>query len=693
MSTQDRHVRTYLEEARELLGELEEAVLELEEDMSNAELINRIFRAMHTIKGSGAMFGFDEVAAFTHHVESALDRVRNGEIAVTKELIGLVLAARDEISSMLFPETKVDGGNTESREHIIARFRALVPGEPEERAKEPGPPPVVSAVNVESTYRIRFVPGRDALRFGMDPLAVLSELESMGSLWVTAVTESVPGLEEVNSEECYLGWDMTLVTTAGLNAVRDVFIFFEGGCELVIDELAHEDIAAQRLGDILVKRGDVRPEDLEKAVSTQKRLGEILALSGVVPREKIESALVEQRVARQQVEKQGGTSIRVASEKLEQLINIVGELVTTQAQLTQAAASSGDAELLNTVERVELLTNELRDCVLGVRMLPIGSTFGKYKRLVRDLSADLGKEVEFTSEGDETELDKTVIEKISNPLVHLIRNSLDHGIETPEEREAAGKPRRGHIRLSAAHAGGEVVLCVEDDGKGLDTEVIGRKAMEKGLVGEAKNLNESELLNLIFQPGFSTAKKVTDVSGRGVGMDVVRREIESLRGSVDLASRPGKGTTVTIRLPLTLAIIDGLLVESGQERYVIPLHHVKECVELTKRDIEKSHQRHVMDYRGNIVPYIRLNEFFGIRDRSEVPIEQVIVVEVEDTATGLVADRIIGEKQAVIKPLGRVLKDAEGVSGATILGDGTVALILDVPQLTRSAEREAAIVH
>jgi len=702
MTMEDKHAQTYLEEARELLAELEEAVLELENNMSDMELVNRIFRAMHTIKGSGAMFGFDAVAGFTHHVETVLDQVRNGVIPVTNDLAGLILAARDEISSMLFGASEADSAG---REEIIAALRSLLPGEKNEggvagaETKEAVPDSgaevqPVSSRGMRATYRIRFIPGSDTLRYGNDPIALLNEMDNLGELRVTALADRIPCLEEINYDDCYLGWDMTLISEADINAIRDVFIFVEDSSEVAIEKIANEttigDAVTEKVGEILVARGDVPAEAVERAAKDQKKIGEILIEAGTVSKEKVNSALVEQHIIRQQAERHSATSIRVAAEKLDQLINIVGELVTTQAQLTQAAGSNGNSELLTAVEGIERLTGELRDCVLGVRMLPIGSTFAKFKRLVRDLSAGLGKEVDFITEGDETELDKTVIEKIGDPLVHLIRNSLDHGIETPEKRETSGKPRRGIIRLTAAHAGGEVIIAVEDDGKGLDTEAIVRKAMEKGLIDDAKSLSDSQIFNLIFQPGFSTAEVVTDVSGRGVGMDVVRREIEALRGSFDIQSKKGKGTTVTVRLPLTLAIIDGLLVESGRERFVIPLHHVQECVELTGRDINNTHGRHVMNVRDRLVPYVRLSEFFVTSDREALSIEQVIVVQAEDFTTGLVVDRIVGEKQAVIKPLGKMFRQADGVSGATILGDGTVALILDVPQITRCAQREEA---
>jgi two-component system chemotaxis sensor kinase CheA len=696
MNAEDKHVQTYLEEARELLAELEESVLELEGDMSNMELVNRIFRAMHTIKGSGAMFGFDAVADFTHHVETALDHVRNGAIPVTRELTGLILTARDQIASMIYGMNDPDSEGTENQAKIIAGLHSLLPEETKAGQKKQ----VTSiteakpyGTEAERAYRIRFTPGRDILRYGNDPLALLGELEALGRLWVTAITDSIPVLEDMDYEVCYVAWDMALVSGADLNAIRDVFIFVEDTSEVIVEQIDNGtsgDSTGDKIGEILLARGDVVAEDMATALSRQAnpKLGEILAESGAVSKEKVESALVEQQVLRQQAQKRASASIRVAAEKLDQLINLVGELVTTQAQLTQAAQAHADSALLSAVERVENLTNELRDCVMGVRMLPVGSTFATFRRLVRDLSVELGKEVDFITEGDDTELDKTMIEKISDPLVHIIRNSLDHGIETPEERESSGKLRRGTIRLKAGHAGGKVVISVEDDGRGIDTEKVARKAMEKGLIDSAKSLSESLLLNLIFLPGFSMARTVSDISGRGVGMDVVKREIEALRGTVNIRSAKGQGTAIQIGLPLTLAIIDGLLVDSGGEQYVIPLHHIQECLELMRREIDSVHGRCVINVRGKLIPYIRLSDFFSIPAKQSLALERVIVVQSEHYMAGLVVDRIIGERQTVIKSLGRSFGKTEGISGATVLGDGTVALILDVAQMMQCAHQE-----
>jgi two-component system chemotaxis sensor kinase CheA len=411
---------------------------------------------------------------------------------------------------------------------------------------------------------------------------------------------------------------------------------------------------------------------------------------GFVSQDKVEAALAEQKHVNELQEKQkieqAVATIRVAADKLDKLVDLVGELVTVQARLTQKANTSNAPELLVISEEVERLTEELRDNTMSIRMVPIGATFSKFKRLVRDLSQSLQKEIELSTEGAETELDKTVIEQLNDPLVHIIRNSIDHGIESPNEREAAGKPREGMLHLSARHSGANVLVEISDDGNGLDSELIRSKAVERGIIQSDAALSEKEIFNLIFEPGFSTAKKVTGVSGRGVGMDVVKRTIDLLRGSVEIMSEKGTGTTITLKLPLTLSIIEGLLVAIGSNFFVLPLSSVEECLQLTHEDIARSHGRHIANVRGEITPYIRLREKFGIKGHMP-DIEQIVITEVDRTRIGFVVDSVIGQYQTVIKSLGRVYRDVDGVSGATILGDGSVALIVDLNHLVHSVER------
>jgi two-component system chemotaxis sensor kinase CheA len=690
----DKYRETYREEACELLSELETALLDLEKSPGDQDLVSRVFRAMHTIKGSGAMFGFDDIAAFTHEIETVFDRVRQGEIPVTKEVVNLTLSASDQVRRM------VDGKLVDetAKRDVLDAFRKMLSDiqQPEEKHPElsaiGGPQSTMKCV----TYRIRFRPNPDIFAMGTNPVLLLDELGALGTHQVTAQTNSIPPLNEMDPEVCYLYWDVILTTDAGVNAIKDVFIFVADECELKIDVIDDEEILEgdsgyKRIGDILVERGDVGEEELKEALNAQKRIGELLEERGTVAKDIIRSALAEQqrvKEARQtRQEKTLASTIRVAADKLDTLVDLVGELVTVQASLSQKAATCQDPELVSISEEVERLTAELRDNTMGIRMMPIGTTFSKFKRLVRDLSSDLGKEVLMTTEGSETELDKTVIERLSDPLIHIIRNSIDHGIEPPEVREACGKDRQGTIHLSAVHSGAHVLIQISDDGQGLDPERIRATAVEKGLISEDAELSESEIFSQIFVPGFSTASKVTDVSGRGVGMDVVKRGIEGLRGSIEIHSVKGSGTTITLKLPLTLAIIDGLLVQIGETHFVLPLSSVEECVELTLEHRMSKSGRHLMKVRDEIVPYVPLRELFGI-SLDKPRIEQIVIAELDGHRIGFVVDQIVGEHQTVIKNLGKIYRNAKGFSGATIMADGTVALILDVHGLLDVARTE-----
>ncbi len=691
---------TFKEEVYELLAELEASLLELEKTPQDQELIARSFRAMHTIKGSGATCEFHDVASFTHDIETALDLVRKGKMAASKELIDLTLAARDHIKAML--DAYYYGGTVDATKarSILISLRKLVPSLDEKNA-----PAASLHEDAESskgsaeknvTYRIRFRPNQNIFVLGIDPLLMLEELRQLGSCRVVAQTDDIPPLADNNPELCYTYWDIILTTDRGVNAIQDVFIFVKDDCELkieVIDEdgVLDDEVSYKKLGDILLERGDLTSPDLQSVLKAKKRFGEILVENGLVAGNKIESALAEQQAVREAREKRQEadmtSSIRVSTEKLDTLVNLVGELVTVQARLSQTAFTRQIPEFVSIAEEIERLTTNLRDNTMNIRMLPIGTTFSKFKRLVRNLSQELSKEIELTTEGAETEMDKTVIERLSDPLVHLIRNSIDHGIEKPGVRESLGKPRQGTLHLSASHSGPSVVIRIRDDGKGLDTAAIRSKAIERKLLSAEAELSEQELFSLIFAPGFSTAQEITSVSGRGVGMDVVKKTIDSLRGTIDVSSERGVGTTITLNLPLTLAIIDGFLTRIGAENFIFPLTMVEECVELTRKDIESAHGRHVANVRGQIVPYVRLREQFRIGGTGP-DIEQIVITRVENQRVGFVVDTIIGEHQTVLKSLGKFYQDVEGVSGATILGNGTVALILDIPNLVRLAEQQ-----
>jgi len=691
----DQFKQTFKDEAYEHLAELESSLLELEETPDDVELVGRVFRSMHTIKGSGAMFGFDDIAHFTHEVETVFDLVRNGKLAVTNELVNLSLKARDRIRSML------DGDGSDhdlaASEELVGAFRRLA--EAGEAALSPLSPytteaPTDGDQGSKITYRIRFRPLPGIFKNGTNPIALLNELRGLGMCTVVAQTADVPLLAAIDPDSCYLFWDVILTTTLGQDAIRDVFIFVEDDCDLQItiiddsDGLDHDE-DYKRLGEILVERGDLSPADMHNVLAAHKRFGERAVEAGIANRGQIASALAEQQhvrgVRQERKSEESTSSIRVPSERLDVLINLVGELVTIQARFTQTALSRDDEEFIAIAEEVERLTVELRDNTLNIRMLPIGSTFSKFKRLVRDLSQELGKQIEMTTSGAETELDKTVIEKLNDPLIHIIRNSIDHGIELPEIREQNGKPAQGSVHLSATHSGDSVVITIRDDGAGLDRDAIRAKAIEKGLISASAELSDQEIFSQIFAPGFSTAKQVTSVSGRGVGMDVVKRAIDALRGSIAISSVRGRGTTITVKIPLTLAIIESLLVQVGNDCFVIPLPLVSECIELTQEDIAQAHGRNLTRIRESIVPYIPLRERFGIS--GPLPeLQQIVIVTLEGRQVGFVVDQVIGEHQTVIKSLGKYYLHVQGVSGATILGDGTVALILDIPMLIQSAE-------
>ena len=690
----DIHRAAFKEEAYENLALLETALLELEDEPGNSDLIGTVFRYMHTIKGSGAMFGFDDIASFTHEVETVFDLVRSGQIAVNRELINLTLSARDLIRSMLDHSEDGVASDRSETEELAASFRRMVPdfarnGPPAKEAVKAAP----SEKGRDKAYFIRFKPAPELFASGNNPVGLFNELATLGPVTVTSQTEAIPLLEEIDPELCFTSWDILLVSDCDLNEVKDVFMFVEDLCELtvsIIDD--NEDGKLQpNLGEILLERGDITPEAFARFLADKEKIGEQLAKAGLVPVNVIESALAEQHQLKELRKQRAGSeqqnSIRVPAERLDHLVNLVGEQVTVQARLSALAASLKMPELASIAEEVLRLTTDLRDSTLTIRMLPIGATFNKFRRLVHDLSAELGKEIELTCAGEETELDKTVIEKLNDPLVHMIRNCCDHAIGRPEERLAKGRPRQGTIHLAAVHSGDSVYLSITDDGQGLDRDAILAKALEKGLVPPHQELSEKEIFALIFAPGFSTAKTVTSVSGRGVGMDVVKRSIEDLRGSIDVKSEFGRGTVITVRIPLTLAIIESLLVQVGTDHFMFPLSLVHECMFLTREHKERAHGRSIVNVRDRIIPYIHLREMFAIPGEPS-PYEQLVITEMDGNRTGFVVDKIIGQYQTVIKSLGSAYKNVEGVSGATILGNGSVALILDVPKLYLAAQRE-----
>lgn len=705
---EENHRQTFLEEAVELLADLEASLLELEDEPADAELIGRVFRALHTIKGSGAMFGFDDVASFTHTIEAVFDDVREGRLHITEELISLTLQAKDLIRSMIeapSDEASVPG----EMDSLIGSFRRIADAQTDGEGPIPSEElsceitvqkaSSIPSYKQEATYRIRFIPAQDIFLTGTNPLLLLKELRSLGECSIFAGLDRVPSIDEMGPEQCYVFWDIVLTTDKGQDAIQDVFIFLDGGSTvdiaLIDGGLSARDGLHKRLGEILVERRDISENELREALGEKKRLGEILVEKKLVTPEKVESALVEQAQLKKvkkatRFKDDGASSIRVPAEKLDILVDLVGELVTMQARLTQTAGLLNDGDLSLIAEEIERLTGDLRDNTLNIRMLPIGTTFGRFRRLVRDLSQEVGKEVELITDGAETELDKTVIEKLNDPLVHLIRNCIDHGIEMPDERKRLGKTVHGLVSLSARHSGSFVYIEITDDGRGIDKERVHRKAIDKGIIAPDSEVADQDLFSLIFAPGFSTSDSITNISGRGVGMDVVKRTIEGLRGQIEVESERGTGTTIVLKIPLTLAIIDGLLVEVDRKFYVLPLSSVEECIELSHVQRDRAHEHRFVNLRGQLVPFIRLRESFNIT--GGLPeIEQVVITGGNSTKMGIAVDRVIGGHQTVIKTLSRIYKNVDTVSGATILGDGTVALILDLAKLVSIEEQMGTV--
>lgn len=677
----DAHAKAFREEAQEILLELESLLLELNETPEDIELLDKVFGAFHTIKGSGAMFGFDAVAEFTHEIESVLEYVRQGIMPVSPELVSLALSARDKILQILNEE--IQDLDDDAR-LIIKGFQQLYAFLPEER--ENAHSEAVHRVPV--TYRIRFKPSANIFATGTNPLLLLKELEEMGECTIVAHHDNIPPLEGYDPETCYVSWDIVLTTDCDPKEIRDVFMFVEEESDLSIDPVfEHIRGAAEdeyhKLGGILLDRGDISRGELESILSSHKKIGERLVDSELLTAENVEAALSEQEHVRKMLRREREktlTSIRVDAGRIDHLVDLVGELVTVQARLTEKAAGNSDSELQLIAESVQRLTEELRDNAMSIRMVPVGTIFSRVRRHVHDLSEELGRQVRLTTEGAATELDKTVIDQLNETLVHIVRNAIHHGIEDPEKRRELNKPVKGTVHLAARHEGTSVIIDISDDGAGLDPAKLKALAVKREVIDEETELTDEECLALIHRPGFSTMERADSVSGRGVGMDVVKRAIDGLRGTIDIHSTVNKGTTISLRLPLTLAIIDGLLVRIDTEYFVFPLTIVNECVELDHVEAELSRERSMMTYRGEAFTYISLRDALGVQGEPPES-EKIILVEAGGEKTGFSVDQVIGQHQTVIKSLSGVYGQVKGISGATILGDGTVALILDVSQL------------
>jgi two-component system chemotaxis sensor kinase CheA len=650
-------IQVFRTEAGELFEQIESGLLDLLHDLSNQGQIDAVFRGLHTLKGSGAMFGFEALAAFTHHCETAFDRVRKGEVPASSELIAAVLEAQDHMRQLVdnpaiaLPETG---------DRLLAKLEAAVGSGATPAPQHTQPTPTAKAGQTAmATWQIDFSLPANAMANGTNPLGLLDELAELGDCLIVAKTATIPALDVIDPTNLYLSWSVTLTTDKPRSDIDDVFIF-------VMDDM-----------EINVRQMAAIPAPVVEIVPPP------------APVEEAAKANPAAAQANDGKQNKAAENVRVPAERLDELMDRVGELVIAQSRLSQLANTSVDIQLRSVSEDVERLSGELRDTMMVLRMVPIAQLFGRFRRLIHDLARETGKQIELVTEGESTEVDKAVIERLADPLVHLVRNSCDHGLETPDERVGAGKSAIGRITLIARQSGGEVTITIRDDGRGIDRQRVRAKAESSGIIAANATLSDQELLQLIFEPGFSTAAQITNLSGRGVGMDVVKKSVEALRGLINITSTPGAGSEVSLAIPLTLAIIDGLLVRVGTGCYVIPLSAVEECLELSPDADVKSRGRSFISLRESLVPFIRLRELFNTGTKPD-QFQKVVVISTGSERVGLVVDQIIGDHQTVIKAMSKLHHDVATFSGATILGDGSVALILDVGHLVTAGQQQEA---
>ncbi len=702
----------FVDEATERLAELEEGLLRIEKSPGDAELVNTIFRAVHTIKGSSGSLGLKDISTFTHGMEEILELVRQEKLTPGKELINVLLDAADMIREMVgcvASESVFDFGRcTDLIKGMDAIKDQDVKGQLKQHAaagkvsgetilkKEAGLP----GTGYARRFMIMFIPDQGLFKRGIDPSVIIDDLKSIGEiLSIKGHTDEVPPLPEMDPENLYLRWDIQIKTDKGPEDIRKIFEFVEEGSEIkIFPEFEHEyEEYVMPIGQLLVDEGIVRNEDVECAMKTQKKLGEILVEQGKASSGDIEKVVEKQRNSKAESFRNSiSSTIRVDLRKLDQLINTVGEMVIIHSMLQEAIKTDGNAKGMS--GRLDLIFSQLQrigsniqESAMSLRMLPVGEVFQRFTRLVRELSESKNKDIELVITGEETELDKGVLEKISDPLVHLIRNAIDHGIEPPEERASKGKSEKGTVRLSAYQMGDSVYIEVSDDGRGINKGRIIEKALSTEIIknapGSVKDMSDEQIYNLIFMPGFSTADTVTDVSGRGVGMDVVKKNIESLNGKVYIRTKEGIGTTISIKLPLTLAIIDGLKVLIGDEVFVVPITSVVQSLRPAREDVKTLGEKgEVIHVRGEYIPLIRMYEELGVEPWKQDPWEAIVVlVAYENKKRCLLVDELVGEQQVVIKNLGKATPNVCDVAGGTILGDGKVALVLDVPGIIEKA--------
>ncbi|MBS4013670.1 MAG: chemotaxis protein CheA [Bacteroidetes bacterium] len=688
--------KKFLEEAQDLINNLENSLLFLEENPNDKKIIEEVFRVMHSLKGGSSMFEFQKMEAFTHELETVYDLVRNDKISVSREVLDVTLESVDHLKVLLLNDEALTDNDINTHQSLLARIKKIVSNSELNEKNSTNVPATKEMNNISEvvlnistdkfvTYYIKVETNPELFQNGSNPLLLIDELHTLGHCKAYYKKHLLPKFTDLEAEKCYSSWEVFLATDKTEDDIKDVFIFVDDKCNVNIKKVADINLLSRqsfktKLESLIAEDNWTNLEKLEKEISTLI-LKETESSSDYVKEFDTNSTLVKKTAI---------NNIRVSSDKLDELMSLVSELVTTQASLTLYAEKLNNPELAEIAENIEKLSRQLRDNAFEICLIPIETIMIRFKRLVRDLSIELNKDIQFIAEGTETELDKSIIEGLTDPLMHIFRNAIDHGIENTDERLLKGKPKQGKIILKAFYSGTNVFIQIKDDGKGIDVEKIRLKAIDRGFISKESNLSYKEILQLVFLPGFSTATKVTELSGRGVGLDVVVKKISEIRGEVEIESQLGVGTSITIKLPMTLSIIDGLLVSIGNTSFVIPLSSVDKCFEIRKEKINSISEKNKINLDGSQISFINLRNEFNIAEK-EPDLQQIIQIIHEETKIALLVDAVIGEYQAVLKPLGRAFKDLEIVSGATILGDGSIALVLDPSRIVLTFDRETLL--
>jgi two-component system chemotaxis sensor kinase CheA len=700
-------INSFLEEANELISELEDSLLNLEEKPTDKESVDLVFRVMHTLKGSGGMFGFNAVSDFTHHLESIYNQIRNDELVLSKEILTLTLTSVDLIKELLKSSGETPKAVQLTYDYLVNEIKSVSNANGEKKTSKKSEEPIKQQgtksvrLNGINTYYIHFEPNIEILQNGTNPLYLIDELSSLGDSYVIINTQNIPKIDELKIEDCYVSWEIVLATKVDIGDIMDVFIFVEDESSIDIQFICIHNLLKYNEFIEAIKSYEkqklllntIELENLgKKLVDTLDPVIKIEANLESEKKEDNKSAELEKQASLSATSKTSKTpttsfsTIRVSSKKIETLMNLVSEMVTSQARLNLLAENIKRPELSDAVENLEKLTRELRDNAFEISLIPIESMLTRFKRLIRDLSAEVNKEINFSAEGTDTELDKTIIENLSDPLLHLFRNAIDHGIENKETRIKKGKPETGNITLKAFYSGTNVLIQIIDDGRGIDPEIIRKKAIEKGLISAEDKLSKNAIIDLITQPGFSTAETVTGISGRGVGMDVVKKNIQKIQGELHIESILGIGTTFTLKLPLTLSIIDGLIVNIKNTPYIIPIPVINKIRPISHSVVEKAFNNTLV-IDNEQLPFIYLRQHFKITTPAPEN-ELMVVVNYENQRMGIIIDQVEKKSQVVVKSIGKQFHHQDIISGVSIMGNGKIALVLDTNKIINSIDKK-----